>query len=138
MASDETTTTGASGAVPTGDQRVAPAAHLTYSPGDLPANGEVYRNRVGAHYSFVSLFRHDPKTCAPRDYIILQVYGNYGNECEIVELAAFPHLYEFAWGPLIKCKFCGFRRMSPCAARQVCPNLTDYRLEDDIATERRP
>lgn len=111
-------------------------SRIEYAPGNVPAKGEVYQDRFGHHWSFVSLFKHDPKTCEPRDYVILQIYGNYGNEVEIVELAAFPHLYTFMWGPLIECKFCGFRRMSPCAVRQTCPNLRDYRLEDDIALSR--
>lgn len=105
-----------------------------YLPGNIPAKGEVYRElRYGGLWSFVANFRHDPKTCAPRDYVIMQVNGNYGNEVEIVELAAFPHLYQFEWGPLIECKFCGFRRMSPCAVRQACPNLRDAPLEDEAA-----
>lgn len=111
-------------------------SHVQYEPGDLPSKGEVYRdNRNGTLYSFVSLFRHDPKTCGPFDYVILQEYGNYRNEVEIVEIEAFPHLFIFEWGPLIECRFCGFRRMSPCATRQPCPNLRDYRLEDDEAEE---
>lgn len=109
-------------------------SYLTYEPSDLPAKGEVYRDmRNGALYAFVANFRHDPKTCAPRDYVILQEYGNYGNEVEIIELAAFPHLFLFEWGPLLECKFCGFRRISPCATRQTCPNLRDAPLEDEIA-----
>ena len=108
-------------------------SYLQYEPGIVPSKGEVYRGIDGRYWSFVSLFHHDPKTCEPRDYVIIQIYGNYGNEVEIVELDAFPHLYEFAWGPLLECKFCGFYRMSPCAKRQVCPGLSDYRLEDDIA-----
>lgn len=111
-------------------------SYLQYEPGNIPAKGEVYRCRFGHLWSFVALFKHDPKTCAPRDYVIIQIYGNYGNEVEIVELEAFPHLYIFEWGPLLECKFCGFRRMSPCATRQTCPNLRDYRLEDDIALSR--
>lgn len=109
-------------------------SYVQYAPGDLPAKGEVWKHRDnGNHYSFVSMFHHDPKTCAPFDYVIFQEYGNYGNEMEIVRVEAWPHLFEFAWGPLIECKFCGFRRMAPCATRQTCPNLRDYRLEDDAA-----
>ena len=110
--------------------------YIQYEHGATPSKGEVYKSADGRHWSFVTMFRHDPKTCAPSDYVILQIYGNYGNEVEIVELAAFPHLYEFAWGPLIECKFCGFRRMSPCAVRQACPNLRDYRMEDYIAISK--
>lgn len=111
-------------------------SYVKYEPGKLPAKGEVYKGPDGRHWAFVSMFSHDPKTCAPSDYVIVQVYGNYGNEVEIVEIEAFPHLYEFAWGPLLECRFCGFRRMAPCAVRQTCPNLRDYRLEDDIATSK--
>jgi hypothetical protein len=111
-------------------------SYVQYAPGSEPAKGEVYTDSTGQHWSFVSMFRHDPKTCAPRDYVIIQIYGNYGNEVQIVELDAFHHLYAFAWGPLIECKFCGFRRMSPCAVRQTCPNLHYYPLEDDTALLR--
>ena len=111
-------------------------SYVQYAPGDIPAKGEVYSDRYGHHWSFVSMFRHNPKTCPPRDYVILQIYGNYGNEVEIVELDAFQHLYAFEWGPLIECKFCGFRRMAPCSVRQTCPNLRDYRMEDDIALSK--
>ena len=110
-------------------------SYVQYEPGSIPGKGEVYRDRYGHLWSFVALFKHDPKTCVPTDYVIIQIYGNYGNEVEIVELDAFPHLYQFEWGPLIECKFCGFRRMSPCAVRQTCPNLTDYRLEPDEIDE---
>ena len=111
-------------------------SYLQYEPGSSPAKGEVWKDSANRHWAFVSMFKHDPKTCAPRDYVILQIYGNYGNEVQIVELDAFPHLFTFAWGPMMECKFCGFRRMAPCATRQPCPNLRDYRLEDDIALSR--
>lgn len=114
-------------------------SHASYQPAEngAPSKGEVYRDmRNGTLYSFVALFTHDPRTCAPRDYVIIQEYGNYGNEVEIIELAAWPHLFQFEWGPLIECRFCGFRRMSVCTTRQTCPNLRDYRPEDDIALSR--
>lgn len=105
-------------------------------PNGLPNKGEVWKHLYNnKHYAFVSYFTHDPKTCKPCDYIIVQVYGNYTNEVEIIEIAAWCHLFEFAWGPLIECKFCGFRRMTVCTKRQTCPNLRDYRLEDDTAEE---
>lgn len=108
----------------------------TYEPNHdgLPSKGEVWKHRDnGRHYAFVARFTHDPKTCAPIEYVICQIYGNYGNEAEIIRAEAWPHLFDFAWGPLIECRFCGFRRMTVCTTRQTCPNLRDYRLEDDIA-----
>lgn len=99
-----------------------------------PAKGEVFKHLyTGKHYAFVSMFQHDPRTCAPRDYIIVQVYGHYSNDVEIIPVGAWEHLFELAWGPLIECKFCGFRRMMPCKVRQTCPNLRDAPLEDAIA-----
>jgi len=100
-------------------------------PNGFPAKGEVWKHRYnGKHYAFVGYYTHDQRR-APRDYLIVQIYGNYGNEVEIIELGAWSHLFEFAWGPLIECKFCGFRRMTVCTQRQTCPNLQDHRLEPD-------
>ena len=113
--------------------------YVQYAPGDRPAKGEVWKHRYnGQHYAFVAIFEHRPPTWKEgRDYVICQIYGNYRNEVEIIEVDAWPHLFDFAWGPLLECKFCGFRRMSPCAVRQSCPNLRDYRLEDDLDLSRK-
>lgn len=67
------------------------------------------------------------------EYVIAQRYGNFTNEIRMVKLEDWPLFYSLAWEQMKVCKFCGFTRMAPCKTRQTCPNLTDYRLEDDTA-----
>lgn len=65
------------------------------------------------------------------EYVIAQEYGNFTNEIRLVKLEDWAGAYSLAWEQMKVCEFCGFTRMAPCKTRQVCPNLTDYRLEDD-------
>ena len=89
-----------------------------------PLKNEVYKHLyTGIHWTVIDFYHHDPKTCAPRDYILIQVYGNYYYEMDIVPVDAWDHLFLLAWEPLKECKFCGFYRMHPCTKKQVCPNL---------------
>jgi hypothetical protein len=53
-----------------------------------------------------------------------------------VKLEDWAGAYTLAWEQMRVCEFCGFTRMAPCKTRQVCPNLTDYRLEDDSVAPR--
>lgn len=102
-----------------------------------PNKGDVFKHRYnGRLYSFVALFEHPEKQPYHRspetmDQIIVQIYGNFSNEMECIPLPAFHHLFDFSFGALKLCRFCGFRRDMPCTERQACPNLIDYRLEPD-------
>jgi hypothetical protein len=69
------------------------------------------------------------------EYVIAQEYGNFTNEIRLVKLEDWAGSYSLAWEQMKVCQFCGFTRMAPCKTRQTCPNLTDYRLEDDAADE---
>jgi hypothetical protein len=70
------------------------------------------------------------------EYVIAQEYGNFTNEIRLVKLEDWAGAYTLAWEQMRVCEFCGFTRMAPCKTRQVCPNLTDYRLEDDSVAPR--
>ena len=69
------------------------------------------------------------------EYVIVQEAGNYKNPLAFVLLADWTAKFTLAWEPLKVCRFCGFARMAPCTKRQTCPNLTDYRIDDDTAVD---
>jgi len=101
-----------------------------------PLPGHVYYSREDrSAWSFVGLWQHpshrDYHVNWSGQYAIVQVYGNFTNELRFIDLSKWDELFELAWEPLRRCKFCGFNRMRPCETRQTCANLTDYRPEPD-------
>lgn len=97
-----------------------------------------YRDTEGRIWSVEGFWSHpqhrDYHVGWTGEYVIAQEYGNFNNEVRMVKREDWEASYSLAWEPMTVCKFCGFSRMRPCTKRQTCPSLTDYRLEDDIAT----
>lgn len=96
---------------------------------------DCYRDAEGKVWSIEGFWHHpqhrDYHNAWSGEYVIIQEYGNFTNEIRMTDLDGFLSRYTLAWEQMKVCQFCGFTRMSPCKVRQTCPNLTDYRLEDD-------